>query len=156
MKPIRIRTADLCLAADREAVLRLVDLYARDPMGVGSPLPDEARRRIIEGLRSHPACVQYLAYVDDQPVGLAVCFFVFSTFAGRGLLNVHDLIVDPDYRRHGIGTALLRRVEAEARRNDCCKLTLEVRADNPGAKSLYRRHGFSASRPVYEFWTRSL
>ncbi len=164
MEPITTRLADLDAAADRDAVLHLLDTYARGPMGLGEPLPEPTRRRTIAGLKSHPTSAVYLAAVGDRPVGLAVCFVGFSTFAGRPLLNVHDLIVEPDYRRRGIGRKLLEQIEADAQRRGCCKLTLEVRQDNTPAKSLYRRHGFLAAQPdngqpdkgqpVHEFWTK--
>jgi ribosomal protein S18 acetylase RimI-like enzyme len=35
-------------------------------------------------------------------------------------------------------------VEREAASRGCCKLTLEVRADNPAAAGLYRALGFGA------------
>ena len=155
-RSIRIRQADLQNADDRHAVLHLIDVYARDAMGSGQPLPEDTGRRTIDGLRSHPAGSQFVAHDGDQPVGLAVCFSGFSTFAGRPLINVHDLIVLPDYRRQGIARALLKHVETVARQSDCCKLTLEVRHDNATAKSLYQQRGFSAGEPGYEFWTKSL
>jgi ribosomal protein S18 acetylase RimI-like enzyme len=153
---IYIRQADLDRKDDRDAVLHLVDVYARDAMGDGRPLTEETGRRTIDGLRSHPAGSQYVAYASEQPVGLAVCFLGFSTFAGRPLINIHDVIVHPDYRRQGIARALLEHVEMVAKQSDCCKLTLEVRCDNAPAKSAYQQHGFAPGQPAYEFWTKTL
>ncbi len=155
-RSIRIRQADLQNADDRHAVLHLIDVYARDAMGSGQSLPKDTGRRTIDGLRSHPAGSQFVAYAGDEPVGLAVCFLGFSTFAGRPLINIHDVIVRPDYRRRGIAKELLEHVESVARQNDCCKLTLEVRYDNTPAKSAYHQHGFARGQPPYEFWTKSL
>jgi ribosomal protein S18 acetylase RimI-like enzyme len=83
-----------------------------------------------------------LAFVDDAPVGIAVCFFSLSTFRARALLNIHDLAVLPEHRGRGVGLALLTAVEERARSKDCCKLTLEVQEDNPRARALYDRFGF--------------
>ncbi len=77
-----------------------------------------------------------------RPVGAAICFVGFSTFAARPVLNIHDLAVLPELRGAGIGTSLLEAASARARELDCCKLTLEVRKDNEGALALYRRFGF--------------
>jgi ribosomal protein S18 acetylase RimI-like enzyme len=85
-----------------------------------------------------------LAFADEQPVGLAVCFFGFSTFNARPLLNIHDLAVLPAYRGKGVGRALLVEAEKHARARGCCRLTLEVQDDNIRARSLYERFGFSA------------
>ena len=80
--------------------------------------------------------------MEDEPAGIAVCFFGFSTFRARPLLNVHDLAVMPKYRRQGVGSALLRECENRALRAGCCKLTLEVQDDNLRARALYERFGF--------------
>jgi len=43
----------------------------------------------------------------------------------------------------GTGSALLTDLLDEAGRRDCTEVFLEVRADNPRARQLYRRFGFS-------------
>jgi ribosomal protein S18 acetylase RimI-like enzyme len=151
-RPISVRQADLHLQPDCEAISHLVNAYAHDPLGIGGPLPEATLCATIAGLREHPACLVLLAEIDGRAAGLAVCFFGFSTFAGRKLLNIHDLAVLPEYRRQGIATRLLDQAAVAARQNDCCKVTLEVRSDNAAAKSLYRRCGFSSGAPPYEFW----
>jgi ribosomal protein S18 acetylase RimI-like enzyme len=86
--------------------------------------------------------VVLLAWHSATPVGIAVCFVGFSTFLARPLLNIHDLAVIPAYRRHGVGRLLLERVAAKGKALGCCKLTLEVRADNHAAQRLYEEVGF--------------
>jgi [ribosomal protein S18]-alanine N-acetyltransferase len=44
----------------------------------------------------------------------------------------------------GIGTVLLTALLAEAAERACVEVFLEVRADNPRAQRLYRKHGFRA------------
>ena len=80
-------------------------------------------------------------------MGLAVCFLGLSTFEARPLLNLHDLVVHPEYRGMGIGRGLLSEVEALALRLACCRVTLEVRQDNRGAMHLYSSFGFSPPQP---------
>ncbi len=143
-----IVAADLDSARHAEGILAVLDSYARDPIGGGSPLSPDVRAKLIEGLRSHPTTRILIAENDERlTVGVAVCFLGFSTFAARPLLNIHDLAVLPQHRGHGIGTALLAAVERSAREAGCCKVTLEVRVDNPGARSLYRRSGFGDFAP---------
>ena len=83
-----------------------------------------------------------LAFDDDEAIGIAVCFFGFSTFRARPLLNIHDLAVLPQHRGKGAGRALLQAAEDHARREGCCRVTLEVLESNAGARALYRRFGF--------------
>jgi len=91
-----------------------------------------------------PGRLVLLAFEGDRPVGVAVCFPGFSTFQARPLINIHDLAVLPGSRGRGVGRALLGAVEDEAHRRGCCKLTLEVRQDNPAAR-LYRALGYGAA-----------
>jgi len=136
--------ADLADAAQAHAVVDLIDSYARDPMGGGEPLPAAVRTAMIPGLRQHPGTLVFLAWNDAQPVGAAVCFQGFSTFAAQPLVNVHDLAVLPGWRGRGVGRQLLRAVADWARQHGCCRLTLEVLDHNVGARGLYASEGFRA------------
>lgn len=138
--PCDIRRADL--DSDAGEVLALLDAYAADPMGRGRALDDAVKGRLVAALRQVPGHLVLIARRQGSPVGLVVAFQGFSTFRALPLLNVHDLTVLPAWRRRGIASALLAAVEDEARRRDCCKVTLEVRADNPVAERLYRRLGY--------------
>jgi ribosomal protein S18 acetylase RimI-like enzyme len=142
--PSALRTvqADLQQPDHQAAVLTLVDAYSRDPMGDGAPLSAAARARLIPGLRQHPTTLVLLAYDGDTPVGVAVCFVGFSTFAARPLVNLHDVAVLPSHRGRGVGRALLAAVEAQARELGCCKLTLEVLDQNHRALRTYVAAGF--------------
>ena len=116
--------------------------YARDPMGNGQDLPAEVQQALVPGLRAHPTTLVFLAFHDDQAVGIVTSFTGFSTFAARPLINIHDLHVTKEHRGHGVGRSLLEAVEAEARRLGCCKLTLEVQENNQRARRAYAAAGF--------------
>lgn len=139
---IRTVQADLSRPDHQAAVLAMVDAYSRDPMGDGAPLSAEARERLIPGLRQHPTTLIFLAYDGDTPVGVAVCFLGFSTFAAKPLVNLHDVSIVPTHRGRGIGRALLAAVEIRARELGCCKLTLEVLDQNHRALRTYAAAGF--------------
>ena len=153
---LTFREADLDCTADAEAVVGLLNHYAADPMGQGKELDDDVRGRLIENLQRHPTSLVFVAFSADRPIGLAVCFHGFSTFAGRPLVNVHDFVVHREYRGQGIGSRLMAYVVSRAEQMGCCRLTLEVRADNAVAKSVYRAQGFSSGDPNYEFWAMPL
>lgn len=134
--------ADLHNRHHGEALVALLDAYARDEMGGGAPLADEVKANLAQALAARSGAHVLLAWVDDQPVGVATCFEGFSTFACRPLLNIHDLVVHPAHRGRGIGKALLAGVERLARELDCCKLTLEVLEGNKVAQAAYKASGF--------------
>jgi GNAT superfamily N-acetyltransferase len=140
---ISIIEADLGRREHQEAVVAMVDAYSRDAFGDGKPLDPGARERLLPGLRTHPTTLIFLAFDGDRPVGAAICFMGFSTFAAKPLINVHDLIVVKDLRGKGVGRGLLEAVERKARELGCCKLTLEVLDRNERALGTYTAFGFA-------------
>lgn len=126
-----------------QAVVALLDAYARDPAGGGEPLSAFARQRLVPELAARPTAFSVLAFMAEQPVGLVNCIEGFSTFACKPLVNVHDVVVMPALRGAGIGQRMLERVEQIARSRGACKLTLEVLSGNRSAIRLYERSGFA-------------
>ncbi|MEJ2639130.1 MAG: GNAT family N-acetyltransferase [Desulfosarcinaceae bacterium] len=142
MPSIEIVIADLERKGHQRAIVDLLDAFSRDTMGNGRPMAADVRARLIPGLRAHPTTLIFLAFVGERPVGLAVCFHGFSTFAAKPLINIHDFVVLPEARGLGIGRRLLAAVEKEARRRGCCKVTLEVQENNHRARKVYAAAGF--------------
>jgi ribosomal protein S18 acetylase RimI-like enzyme len=142
MSSIEIVTADLALEAHQRAAEDLLEAFSRDEMGNSRPMAPEVRARLIPGLRSHPTTLIFLAFLEGRPVGLAVCFHGFSTFAAKPLINIHDFVVLPETRGRGIGKRLLAAVAQTARDHGCCKVTLEVQENNHRARQIYAAAGF--------------
>jgi GNAT superfamily N-acetyltransferase len=141
--PIEVIEADLTNPEHGAGIIAVLDSYASDPIGGGEPLRPDVRARLMEGLRSLPTSIVFLAADGRQFVGVAVCFLGLSTFQARPLINIHDLAVLPGHRGKGIGRALLAAVERRARQAGCCKLTLEVQDCNLRARGLYESFGFT-------------
>ena len=57
--------------------------------------------------------------------------------------DMMNVAVHPDFRRRGIGEALVKAVETELRARGSRCLTLEVRTSNAPAIALYEKLGFS-------------
>ena len=111
---IRILEADLNLPEHRAAVLAMVEAYSMDAMGSAKPLDPDVRARLVPGLQRHPTTLIFLAFDDEQPVGVAVCFIGFSTFAAKPLINIHDYMVVSAFRGKSVGRRLLEAVEVKA------------------------------------------
>lgn len=159
MTEVLTRPANLADSADAAAVFDLLNGYAVDQMGQGKPFADEFRGQLIPELRKQTNAVILLAFLDEAPVGLAICFLGFSSFKAKPLLNIHDFCVSPQCQGQGIGKKLMAAVEAEARARGCCKVTLEVRDDNARAKSLYLKCGFDPGKTGEDamlFWGKTL
>nr|WP_166177649.1 GNAT family N-acetyltransferase [Altererythrobacter segetis] len=127
---------------DAADLVMLLDAYARDPMGGGAPLCRDTREAVVPGLAATPGAFSMIARLNGEPVGLANCFTGFSTFAAEPLVNVHDMSVLAGHRGRGVGRALMKAVEREARRRGACKITLEVLSGNDRAKALYLALGY--------------
>lgn len=140
---IDVQQADLTLPSHAQAVVDLLDAYARDPMGGGQPLQECVRSGLIGELQKRSDVLILLAFVDSTPVGLMNCFEGFSTFKCKPLLNIHDVVVLKRYRGQGIAQKLFAAVEKIALQRGYCKLTLEVLEGNKVAQSVYRQVGFS-------------
>jgi ribosomal-protein-alanine N-acetyltransferase len=97
-------------------------------------------------LQNRSVCHIYVVRTAGAPV-VAFCAFwlVFDE------IHINNVAVLPQFRAHGIGTALLQYVLIEARRLGATRATLEVRASNTAALRLYERLGFyvAATRKHY-------
>jgi len=62
----------------------------------------------------------------------------------RKRIYIHHLSVQPEVRRHGIASALLRQVEAEALIGGITNIALDTWAANGSARSFFEACGFTA------------
>ena len=135
--------ADLADPVHAEAVVALLNDYAKDDMGGGAELPAFVKRNLVPELKARPNVFPILAFAGHEAAGLAICIEGFSSFACMPLLNVHDMVVAPRFRGRGLSRKLLAKAEALARERNCCKLTLEVLEGNDIAQRAYRAFGFA-------------
>ena len=143
---VRVCRADYANPIHAAAVVKMLDAYARDPMGGGAGLSDHAKAHLVPSLAARPQAFTVLAFdgADEQrPIGLVNCIEGFSTFACRPLVNVHDVAVLEGYRGLRVAEKMLMLAEEIAIQRGACKLTLEVLEGNAGAIKLYRRIGFA-------------
>ncbi|MEN9384499.1 MAG: hypothetical protein RL323_1642 [Pseudomonadota bacterium] len=137
-----IRPVNYAQAGDAAALVMLLDAYASDPAGGGSPLSEDVKARLPAELAQRPQAFSVIAWHLDQAVGLVNAIEGFSTFKAQTLVNVHDVAVLPAYRGQGVAALMLSAVERMAKERGACKLTLECLDGNLPAMALYRRMGF--------------
>src|SRR5271154_7109224 len=63
-----------------------------------------------DGFGPRPKFRAVLAEWNQEPAGYAVFFEFYSTFQGRAGLFLDDLFVRPQFRKQGIGKALIAHV----------------------------------------------
>jgi ribosomal protein S18 acetylase RimI-like enzyme len=145
LEPVfEVRKADYNNRKDAQAILGLLDHYARDPMGGGQGLSNFVLENLIESLSSVTGAFSILAFYQNNPVGLINCFQTFSTFKCLPIINIHDVIVRNNMRGHNVSIKMLEAVQVIAKERGSCKLTLEVLAGNHTAKHIYQKFGFNA------------
>ena len=79
-------------------------------------------------------------YVARDAVGEAIGFC--SWWLVLDEVHINNLAVLPEYRKGGIGTAVIERVLADAALRGAHRATLEVRRSNEPALALYAKLGF--------------
>jgi len=89
----------------------------------------------------HPAAEVCLAYLGDEPVGFAVFFPSFSTFACQPGIYLEDLFIEPAWRSRGFGRQLLAHVAKTGVARGCDRMNWAVLPWNEPAIEFYRRLG---------------
>lgn len=153
---VRVIEGDLSRRKHQEALIELINAYLNDEMGEGRLLTADTQAKLISGLIGQVNALIFFAKYSSRIIGLATCFLGFSTFYAKKLINIHDLIVLPEYRRRKVAEKIISFIEKKARALDCCKLTLEVRVDNIKARGLYKKSGFSFGEYPMCFWRKLL
>lgn len=151
---IEVIVGDIKNVEHQQAMLSQLDLYMRDPMGGQGAMSEKLASEILSGLMVQPNFVFFLAKCNNEFAGFANCFVNFSTFKAKQLINIHDFAVAPQFRNKGIGKELMNGIFNYSLENHFCKVTLEVRHDNPKAQNLYKSLGFSECNPVMYFWEK--
>ncbi len=134
-----------------QAIVSLLDEYASSREGGGESLSDISKQRLPQALAQRSFCHIVLAYHNEKPAGLAICFESFSTFSCKAILNIHDFMIASQYRGQGLSKKLLKEVEILAQELDCCKITLEVLENNKIARNAYHSCGFNSYELKPEF-----
>jgi GNAT superfamily N-acetyltransferase len=76
----------------------------------------------------------------SEIVGMALFFFAYYTWVGKSLY-LDDIYVKEPFRKHKIGTALLRKIFETARAEDCKRVRWQVLNWNKTAIQMYAKCG---------------
>jgi hypothetical protein len=108
------------------------------PQAPARNVPEEDMRRKLAVQRE----LFLVAELDAEVVGTAMAGYD----GHRGW--IYYLVVSPEHRRRGIGTALMKRVEKELARLGCPKLNLQVRASNEEVVAFYKKLGYEIEERI--------
>lgn len=93
-------------------------------------------KQSIESELANENSVFLTAIVDNKVVG----YIGMNVVVDEGY--IFNVAVDKEYRKRGIGSALINELVNFGKKNNLCFLTLEVRESNKNARSLYSKFGF--------------
>jgi len=99
-------------------------------------------------LQNRSVCHIYVVRTPDCAVAGFCAFWLVVDE-----IHINNVAVRAQFRGHGIGTALLRHVLAEAKQFGARRATLEVRASNDAARRLYERIGFYVAATRRNYYT---
>jgi GNAT superfamily N-acetyltransferase len=94
-----------------------------------------------DGFGRDPRFKLVIADWDGQTAGLALFFFIYSSWGSKTVLYLEDLYVRPQFRRKGIAHALLAHLAVVARANHCGRFQWIVHSENTGAIHAYQAAG---------------
>jgi ribosomal protein S18 acetylase RimI-like enzyme len=81
------------------------------------------------------------AFVDERPVGLVYGYRFPRLDGPRPMMFLYEAGVVEQYRRRGLGRALVEELKRLAQESDCRKMFVPTQASNEAAMALYRSAG---------------
>ena len=81
------------------------------------------------------------ACVDDKPVGLVYGYRFPRLDGPRPMMFLYEIGVLEQYRRRGLGRALVEKLKRFAEEHNCRKMFVPTQASNEAAMALYRSTG---------------
>lgn len=124
---------------DLAALLSLIKelaVFENEPNAVELTEADLLR----DGFGEVPLFFFYVAEVEAKIVGLALCFYKYSTWKGK-TIHLEDLIVAKEHRNNGIGKQLLNQIIEVAQTEKVQRLEWNVLDWNTNAIDFYKKTG---------------
>ena len=108
-----------------------------------------AQLHALTMIAESPASGQiFVAEVNGKVEGMVLLLFTISTYLGKRVALLEDMIVAPEWRGKGIGSQLLHHALAYAQSNGMGRVTLLTDLDNEAGHQFYKAHGFVRSSMV--------
>jgi ribosomal protein S18 acetylase RimI-like enzyme len=133
-------------AIGRLGALLVAEHHDFDPRRFLAPRPDMAELygRFLGSQMEQPDKLVLVAELDGAVAGYAYAGVEGNDYmALRGPAGViYDLVVDPDHRRQGIGSALLDAAQAALAERGEPRAVLSTAERNAGAQRMFEKAGF--------------
>lgn len=124
-------------------LIKELAVFERQPNAV--ILSEEELEQALFG--ENPWVFVYVAEMESKVIGMALYYYGFSTWKGRSL-HLEDLIVNENYRKLGIGRALMNQIIQVAKNEKVERMSWEVLDWNEPAVKFYE----SLNTEFYKDW----
>tara|TARA_B110001469_G_C9386389_1_gene199833 strand:- start:97 stop:573 length:477 start_codon:yes stop_codon:yes gene_type:complete len=88
-----------------------------------------------------PKAKAIVACIDGKIVGIATYYDIFSTFIAKSGLWLDDLFIYEEYRKYGVGKAIIEKLCTIAKGTGCARIDWIVANDNDNGKGFYNSLG---------------
>jgi GNAT superfamily N-acetyltransferase len=99
----------------------------------------------------HNESIIYIAYDEENAVGFAQLYPLFSSVSMQPMFLLNDLYVEDNYRNQGIGNLLINKAKQLCKTLNYKGLAIQTEQNNP-AQELYQRLGFEKDPDLHLFW----
>ena len=94
---------------------------------------------VESGFGSNPVWWSFVATIDDKIVGIALYYVRYSTWKGQRMY-LEDIVVNLEYRGHGIGKKLMDAIIVEGKEKKFNGIMWQVLDWNEPAINFYKRY----------------
>ena len=130
----------------RQAVISdVADIYYINKTSLGYDYDLEKQRCKIEAVLSDETQVIFVAETDNKVVGY-IHLVNYDVIYADNFKNCLGLAVDNDYKRNGIGSALLKQAEIWAKENGAAGIRICSGAERVNAHKFYESQGYEVTK----------
>ena len=129
-------------------------------VGHASPRNAERIAEIEKQCFSVPVTAEQMSRMIVDNIYDVITVTYDGVVAGYGCMScildegsIYNIAVDPEFRRSGIGTAVMQALDEDAQQRGLSFLTLEVRESNLPAIALYKKMGYSESGKIKNYYS---
>lgn len=116
----------------------------------GQPSDLEGAKAFIKERMEQKESTIFLAKSNDGiPAGFVQLYPIFTSVGMRRKWLLNDLFVAEDFRRLGVGKALMNEAKEFAIETNAAGILLETTKDNVNAQALYESVGYEKEDTVY-------
>ena len=114
--------------------------------------PADVARDVWTRIQQYAGLLILLGEIDGRAVTTCSLVIVPNlTRGGRSYAVIENVVTHPDFRKQGLGTAILAEAVRRAREADCYKVVLTTGSKRESTLSFYEKAGFSRnSRTAFE------